>query len=271
MTLSWADHPADPLEVSALQGLLSTQTIGQTLRVLASTTSTNDVLKTLAQQGAPEGTVVLADHQTHGRGRYGRTFASPPGVGIYLSLLLRPPVEAHQLSPLTFVAAVAAAEAIGTYSALPVQLKWPNDVEIHAKKVAGILSEAVLHPPAPPAVILGIGINVNTTLSHLPPELHPHVTSLALAAGHPWPRSPLIVAFLTHFEHWYQLFQQGAREAIFQAWLRYSALLGRQVAFTHAAQTAQGLVVGLDHDGALLVQQATGAVCRVVAGEVSFL
>ena len=271
MTTAWPALPAESFDALALQQLLTTRVFGRTLEVFTSTTSTNDVLKTLAQQGAPEGTVVLAEHQTQGRGRYGRTFASPAGVGLYLSILLRPRIETARLPQLTFMTAVATADALVAHSALPVRLKWPNDVEIAGKKVAGILSEVVLNPPAPPAVILGIGINVNTTLAHLPPALHQHVTSLALEADHAWPRGPLMAALLSHCEHWHHLWQQGEYATILQTWLRYSAIIGRQVAFPHEPQTDPALVVGLDHDGALLVQQATGALRRVVAGEVAFV
>ena len=150
----------DPLDAAILQRLLTTQTFGRTLHILAQTPSTNDQAKTLAAQGAPEGTVVIAEQQTQGRGRHGRTFVSPVGVGIYLSLLLRPSIETTRLPPLTLLVAVAAAEAIADVTSLPVGLKWPNDVEIHGKKVAGILTEAIMRIGQPPAVIIGIGINV---------------------------------------------------------------------------------------------------------------
>src|SRR5262252_5219111 len=250
MHTTWPDKSSDILDLPALQRLLTTQTFGRTLHILPATTSTNDIVKALAQQGAPEGTVVLAEHQTRGRGRYGRTFASPAGVGIYLSLLVRPRIATIRLPQLTLAIAVATAEALVEYCVLPVRLKWPNDVEIHGKKVAGILSEAVLGAGASPVAIIGIGINVNTTLAHLPPELHQHVTSLALASGHPWPRLPLIALLLAHLERLYQAFQQGDRAPILQRWLHYGQIIGRQVRFTSEYSAGTGTVVGLDADGA---------------------
>ena len=261
----------DVLDRPALQRLLTTQTFGRTLYVLPSTTSTNDIAKALAQHGAPEGTVVLAEHQTRGRGRYGRTFASPAGVGIYLSLLVRPQVDTSRLPQLTLAIAVATAEAFVEHCALPVRLKWPNDVEIHGKKVAGILSEVVLGAGASPVAIIGIGINVNTTLAHLPPELHQHVTSLALASGHPWPRLPLIALLLAHLERLYQAFHRGDIAPILQRWLHHSQITGRQVRFTSEYSAGTGTVVGLDADGALVVQHSNGMRQRLVAGEVTFL
>jgi BirA family biotin operon repressor/biotin-[acetyl-CoA-carboxylase] ligase len=260
------------LDTPSLQRLLTTQVFGHTLYVLPSTTSTNDILKDLAQQGAPEGTAVVAEHQTQGRGRHGRAFASPAGVGIYVSILMRPQIDAHRLPQLTLVSAVATAEALTEYSALPVHLKWPNDVEIHSKKVAGILCEAVLHPGASPVVIIGIGINVNTALEHFPPELHQHVTSLALAAGHTWARLPLLAILLAHLERLYQALQQGDITSIRQRWLHYGGqIIGLQVRFAPEPSTGVGTVVDLDEDGALLVRNAAGVRHRLVAGEVLFL
>ena len=260
----------DVLDTPTLQQLLTTQTFGRTMYTLPSTTSTNDILKDLAHQGASEGTVVVAEQQTHGRGRHGRIFASPAGVGIYMSLLVRPQVDTRRLPQLTLASAVATAEALAEYSTLPVRLKWPNDVEIHGKKVAGILCEAVLSAATSPLVIIGIGININTTLAHFPPELHQQVTSLALIAGHPWARSPLLAGLLAHLERLYQAFRQGDITSILQRWLHYGPIIGRQVRFTDAAGAGVGTVVDLAEDGALLVQNTDGVRQRLVAGEVVF-
>jgi len=263
---------SDILDATALQQLLTTQAFGRTMYILPSTTSTNDIVKDLAQHGAPEGTVVVAEHQTQGRGRHGRSFVSPAGVGIYVSLLVRPQVNTQRLPQLTLAGAVATAEALAESSALPVRLKWPNDVEIYGKKVAGILCEAVLHPVAAPLVIIGIGINVNTALEQFPPELHPHVTSLALAAGHTWARLPLLALLLAHLERFYRAFQQGNITPVRQRWLHYGAqMLGRQVRFAPEPSAGVGTIVDLDEDGALLVQHADGSQHRLVAGEVLFL
>ena len=261
----------DILEPSALQQLLTTHTFGRVLQVLPSATSTNDLVKTLAQDGAPEGTVIIANHQTQGRGRQGRTFESPAGVGIYLSLLLRPQIAMTRFPQLTLVSAVAAAQALVAYSALPVQLKWPNDVEIYGKKVAGILCEAAVSPSTAAVAIIGIGINVNTTLEDLPLALRPSVTSLALAAGHSWGRAPLIALLLAHLERLYALFQQGHMAAILEQWLHYGPIVGRRVRFTRDTRAITGIVAGLDEDGALRVHDATGTLYRLVAGEVVFL
>ena len=261
----------EALDAAILQRLLSTQTFGHPLHIFARTPSTNDEVKTLAAGGAPEGTVVLAEQQTQGRGRQGRTFASPAGVGVYLSLLLRPSVEATRLPQLTLLVAVAVAETLFEVSALPVDLKWPNDVLIRGKKVAGILTEAVIQAGSPPTVIIGIGLNVNTRLAQLPVALHQRVTSLALAAGHLFSRHQLIVALLTHLERLYQIFQQGGMAIVLERWLHYGHIIGRRVRFSHMAADQEGTVIGLDEDGALLVQSGGGKPQRVMAGEVTFV
>ncbi|HEY7495277.1 MAG TPA: biotin--[acetyl-CoA-carboxylase] ligase [Candidatus Tectomicrobia bacterium] len=262
---------AAPLDASVLQRLLTTKTFGRTLHLLTHTASTNDDAKALAQRGAPEGTVVLAEHQTQGRGRQGRRFASPAGVGIYLSLLLRPHLDAARLPQLTLLVAVATAEALTEASALPICLKWPNDVEIHGKKVAGILTEAVMHMDQPPAVIIGIGINVNTSLAQFPHALQQRVTSLALAAGHPWSRHQLIVGLLMHLERLYDTFQQAGVAPILERWLHYGCIVGRRVRWSQAQEETTGTVRGLATDGALLVQLADGRLQRVISGEVVFI
>lgn len=260
----------EPLDAALIQQECSTQIFGRTLHILAATTSTNDVAKQLALQGAPEGTVVLAEQQTQGRGRQGRSFASPPGVGIYLSLLLRPQLDLSRLPQLTLITAVAVAEAITATSALSVTLKWPNDVEIRGRKTAGILTEAFMSTEVLPVVIVGIGINVNTVLAQLPVALQPRVTSLAIAAGHPVSRHRLIASLLEHLERFYQAFPTTGMAPILQRWLHYGPIVGHHVRFTQANTTEVGIVQGLDDDGALLVQDPTGVVHRIFSGEVLF-
>ena len=264
------DIVADTLDAAVLQRLLTTTTFGRSLHVLSQTASTNDDAKILAQRGAAEGTVVLAEQQTRGRGRQGRTFASPAGVGIYLSLIVRPQVSPEQLPQLTLVVAVATAEAIWDCCSLSVGLKWPNDVEVNNKKVAGILTEAIWCPDGTLAVIVGIGINVNTTHAQFPPALHQRVTSLTLETGAPVARLPLIAQLFARLERYYETFLHTGLPPILERWRHYSGIAGRRVRFVEATDTREGTVVGLDETGALLVQTANG-VQRVIAGEVVFL
>ena len=261
----------DPLEASSLQRLLTTWTLGQTLHVKTQTTSTNDDAKQLAQEGAPQGTVVLAEQQHQGRGRQGRSFASPAGVGIYMSLLLRPEIEISRLPQLALVAAVATAAAIAEMSALPVELKWPNDVMIGNKKMGGILTESVFRADLSAVAIVGIGINVNTALEQFPSELRHQVTSLALAAGRFVSRPSLIAAILNRLEPLYHTFQQQGLAPILPHWLHYGRIAGKPVRCSTARGVEEGVVLGLDEDGALLVRGPDDSRLRVVSGEVTFL
>lgn len=261
----------EPLDVDSLQRLLTTRTLGRTLHVKTQTTSTNDDAKRLAQGGASQGTVVLAEQQRQGRGRQGRSFASPPGVGIYMSLLLRPEIEISRLPQLTLVAAVATAEAIAEVSALSVELKWPNDVMIGNRKAGGILTESVFQADRSPVAIVGIGINVNTALEQFPSELRHQVTSLALAAGRFVSRPSLIAAILNRLEALYHTFHQQGLAPILPHWLHYGRIAGKPVRCSTERGVEEGVVLGLDEDGALLVRGPDNSRLRVVSGEVMLL
>ena len=263
--------PSDPLDADVLKHLLATRTLGRNLRVEAQTASTNDIAKQLARDGAPEGAVVLADQQLRGRGRQGRGFASPAGVGIYMSVLLRPRVEISTLPQLTLVAAVATAEAIEETSSLAVELKWPNDIMLGKKKAGGILTESIIQAGLPPAAIIGIGINVNTALEQFPAELRDQVISLALAAGHFVPRLPIAAAILGHFERVYDTFQRQGLAPVLPRWLHYGRIAGKPVRCTTELGVKEGVALGLDVDGALLVHSPDDQRIRVVSGEVVFL
>ena len=261
----------DPLEADGLHRLLTTKTLGRIIHIKAQTTSTNDIAKQLAQDGASEGTVVLAEQQHRGRGRQGRNFVSPAGVGIYMSLLLRPQIEISRLPQLTLLAAVATAEAIAEVSTLSVELKWPNDVMIHGKKAGGILTESVFQADLSPVAIVGIGINVNTALEQFPAELRHQVTSLALAAERFVPRPQLIAAILSRFEPLYHTFQQQGLAPILTRWLHYGRIAGKPVRCSTERGIEEGVVLGLDGDGALLIRGRDDSRLRVVSGEVVFL
>ena len=267
------EQPAipDPLDADGLHRLLTTETLGRFIHIEAHTTSTNDIAKQLARDGAPEGAVVLAEQQQRGRGRQGRSFVSPAGVGIYMSLLLRPQIELSRLPQLTLLAAVATAEAIAEVSSLPVELKWPNDVMVHGKKAGGILTESVFQADLSPVAIVGIGINVNTALEQFPAELRHQVTSLALTGGRFVPRPKLIAAILDRFEPLYHTFQRRGLVPILPRWLHYGRIAGKPVRCSTERGMEEGVVLGLDADGALLIRGSDDSRLRVVSGEVVFL
>jgi BirA family transcriptional regulator, biotin operon repressor / biotin---[acetyl-CoA-carboxylase] ligase len=224
--------------------------------------STQTIAATLAAEGAPEGTLVLAEHQRAGRGRRGRSWHDRPGDNLLFSLVLRPQLAAADGPRLALVAAVALAEAVERHTGLRPGIKWPNDVILSEKKCAGVLAEATTDGAAVRRVILGIGVNVNQC--EFPDDLARHATSLALELGTPIDRRALLGDVLPALERWYTLHAARGFAPVRDEWCRRSVTIGRAV----AVDAVRGIAAGLDVDGALLVREATGTVRRVVAAEV---
>jgi BirA family biotin operon repressor/biotin-[acetyl-CoA-carboxylase] ligase len=260
--------PSD-LAPEKIQAALRSRLIGRPLEVLVEVGSTNDTAMAAGRAGAPEGLAILADRQTAGRGRRGRAWASPPGVGLYTSILLRPAQPLAQASLLTLAGGLAVAEAISEVADREVRLKWPNDVLVDGRKVAGILTEMASVDAWVSQVVVGIGINVNHGPPDLPEELSPVATSLAQATGRSISRCDLAAAVYNGLDRWYQVFREGGTETILAHGRGLSATLGQTVEVEAEEGRWQGLAVDLDGDGALLVQEEAGAVRRVIAGDVS--
>jgi BirA family biotin operon repressor/biotin-[acetyl-CoA-carboxylase] ligase len=234
--------------------------------------STNDLVLSWAEAGGDEGLAAIADAQTSGRGRLGRRWSSPPGAGIYLSLLLRP---ARSVLPLlTLTAGVVVAEAIQAASGLSVSLKWPNDVCVEAGtsgwlKLAGILAEAGTTSGGRNYAIVGMGINVRTAI--YPPDVAVRATSLEAELGRPVDRSMLVIECLSAFALRYAQLRGYGEARILDEWRRRaSATLARAVEFEADGAVQRGVAQGIDEGGALLVRTADG-VKRVVSGEVRWL
>jgi len=227
--------------------------------------STQEVARKLALEGAGEGTVVLAEKQTAGRGRVGRNWVSPPG-GLYLSLLLRPQLKPPETLRLPLLAGVAVARTIRKVSGLEPRLKWPNDVLLGAKKVAGILCELGAETDRVNYVILGLGVNVN---NDLPEELLELATSLKKELGREIPRADLIQLLLSELESLYRRLMEEGFEPISQAWKKLSSTLGLPVMVSSLGQVLEGEAVDIDRDGALILRRFDGGLLRVVAGDVS--
>ena len=226
--------------------------------------STNDMAAALAERGAEEGCVVIADAQSAGRGRHGRVWASPPGAGLYVSAILRPSAAAMPL--VTLAAGVALADGIQAASGLSPVLKWPNDVYLSTRKVAGILAEGGVSPAGAHHVVLGFGINVLPAA--LPPGISARATSLEGELGRPVDRGLLLASCLSALAERYLDLQAGRGAAVLDAWrARGASLLGRPVEWDADGKLARGVAQDIDEAGALLVRTETGIV-RVIAGEV---
>ena len=257
----------------SLSRLLATHSFGKPLHFFSTIDSTNTYAVRLARKGATEGTTVIADEQSGGKGRLGRTWVSPPGVNLYLSLILRPPVATGTAPQVNLLAAVAVADAIVQVSRLTPTIKWPNDVLIDGKKVCGILAEMQTEAGMLHSLVLGIGVNVNAPLSAFPPELHDKASSLCLIAGRLIDRAAFTAALLTHLEKLYVLWIEKGFPALQPAWERYAAgLIGKQITVAAPEGTIAGTVLGLDKDGALLLQPDDGGTPRrVLAGDVTVI
>ena len=229
--------------------------------------STNDVAATLADRGEPEGTVVIADAQSAGRGRHGRTWASPPGAGLYMSIVIRP--APHAVSLLTIGAGVALADGIQAATGLHPHLKWPNDVYIGGRKLAGILAEAGTSKDGGPHVVLGCGVNLMPAA--YPPDVAARATSIESELGRPIDRGLLLVECLAALHLRYRELQSRASEAVIARWRdRAVSTFGRRVEWDVAGVTRHGVAEDIDETGALLVRDGA-AQARVISGEVRWL
>ena len=244
--------------------------IGRAERRLAVCASTNDEAAAWARAGAPEGAVVIAEEQERGRGRLGRTWHSPRGENLYFSTVLRPRIAPHLAPPLTLVAAVALAEAVAGAGADP-ELKWPNDVLLDGRKVAGILTEMATSGARIEHVIVGIGVNLETR--RFPDELAARATSLALALAlppeEPVDREAFIAALCAALERWYLRFLDEGTAPVVAAWRARARLFGRRVEIAGGGEPVRGVAEALDDDGALVVRSDDGTRVRVMAGELS--
>jgi BirA family biotin operon repressor/biotin-[acetyl-CoA-carboxylase] ligase len=230
--------------------------------------STNDLAKELAAGNAPEGTLVVAEAQSRGRGRLGREWDSPPGAGLYVSLLLRPPLPPSDMPQITLTAAVAVVRALRRAAGVAPGIKWPNDLILDGKKLGGILTEMETESDQIRHLVVGLGLNVNNT--SFPAELAELATSLVLATGRAYPRLPILKAWLEEMEDLYQLFLDREFGTILTEWREYTVTLGRDVRVRQGAVEICGQAVEVAPDGALLVQTPAGELVRVTSGEIAW-
>lgn len=226
--------------------------------------STNDVAMSLAEQGLPEGTLVGADAQTRGRGRQGRPWISPAGAGLYVSVVLRPPERAAALT--TIAAGVAIAQGIRDATGLTVSLKWPNDVYVSGRKLAGILAEAGTSAAMINFVVVGFGINLLPAA--YPSEITGRATSLEFELGRPVDRGLVLAACLSALLERYRQLTSLQTTPLIDAWRAFgSSMFGRRVECVRDHARIAGTAEDIDDDGALLIR-AGGELIRVVSGEV---
>ncbi|HYC55577.1 MAG TPA: biotin--[acetyl-CoA-carboxylase] ligase [Candidatus Binatia bacterium] len=309
--------PPEQLRAETIASLMSGGRFSGRLTVLDVTRSTNSDVLAIAREGAPEGTVVIAEQQTAGRGRLGRTWESARGLNLYMSVLLRPPIVPADAPQLALVAGVAVAETVRE-EGLSCGIKWPNDVVVmdaahgaHAmsgesggtdhpgpqssrelsdspqarpplrkladspqarrplRKLAGILTEIEAETERVSVIVAGIGVNLNSQAEHFSPELAGKATSVRMETGAVVDRAAFTARLLTRLQQHYDSFLAGGFAAVAPRWRALSVLEGRRVVVGGAGQETAGVCVGIDTDGALLVQTEPGTVRRVLAGDVT--
>ncbi|MFC7442097.1 biotin--[acetyl-CoA-carboxylase] ligase [Laceyella putida] len=239
---------------------LQTVAFGREIRYLVQTDSTQIVAHQWAREGAPEGAIVIAEEQHQGRGRMGRVWHSPPQTGIWMSVILRPPIPLSHAPHLTLLASVAVRRALAKLTELPVKIKWPNDLLINGKKVCGILTELRGEQDQIHYVIVGMGINVNAQVADWPDWLKEVGTSLRHELGRPIHRASLLAEILAELEQSYQGYLERGFAPIREEWQQMAGILGEQI----TARTSQGSYTGiaeqLNEHGALLLRTEQGVV-----------
>jgi BirA family biotin operon repressor/biotin-[acetyl-CoA-carboxylase] ligase len=259
---------ADILTPANLRDGLRGSLFGKRILHFFRTDSTNRVAVDLAHAGEPEGAVVLAEEQTAGRGRAGRSWLSERGTGIYVTLLLRPRIAPVQAPLLTMMAGISARMAVQAATGLHVDLKWPNDLMIGGKKLGGILTEMHAEPTLVRFVIVGIGINVNQ--EQFPAELGGVATSLRVESGKQQSRVDILVRLLRQFETDYRRFVRDGSSAVVKTFEEVSSYArGKRVRVTTGAEMFQGVTAGLTPEGLLRVERSGGEMVTVLAGDVA--
>lgn len=254
----------DRLLASSLTSQLESVLIGKHIVSLQETVSTNAVAFRMAEEGAAEGSVVIAEAQTGGKGRLGRNWNSPPGVNLYCSVILRPPIQPVAAPQLTFLSVIAVARAIEKLSPLQARIKWPNDILIDGKKVAGLLNEMSAETDKVNFVILGIGVNLNMTQEQFPEDLRHPATSLFLESGERVDRTCFARVLLQELDSLYGTFLREGYAPARREWLERSRLEGALVTVTDHGVARSGRVTGIDEYGALLLDSGE----QILSGDV---
>ena len=267
------ESPADAFSSSEIASRLQTRWAGRTLYFFESTGSTNPDAKRFAEEGAPHGTIVVADRQTAGRGRRGRTWSSPSGKSIYFTIVVRPAFAPDKASMITLVMALSVAQAIEEVTGLPAQIKWPNDIVVHKKKVCGILTEMSMTPEMDEIqfVVAGVGVNTNHNgPEEFPEEIRETAASLKMESGEHIDRAGLLERILARFEENYDCFERiQDLSTLREAYQAHLINMDTQVLVLDPAGEYAGISRGISETGELIVERENGDRVLVYAGEVS--
>ncbi|PIP67563.1 MAG: biotin--[acetyl-CoA-carboxylase] ligase [Candidatus Omnitrophica bacterium CG_4_9_14_0_2_um_filter_42_8] len=257
----------DRLTEIELKWQLKTDIIARKIYSYKETSSTNDAAYQLAASGEKEGSVIIAESQTAGRGRMGRSWVSPRSKGAYFSVILRPDILPKEVSSITLFSALSVAKTIREMAGLAAFIKWPNDVLINNKKICGILTEMNAETDKINFVIIGIGININTKEEFLPKG----ATSIMEAKGAEISRVELVKGIFKNLDKYYRLFNGGHIAEIIREYKEFSNFLGKRAQVTYHDTKIEGYVVDVDKEGALILRMDSGLNERILAGDVTML
>lgn len=244
---------------------------GKKVCYYAETASTNDDAFSMGMAGAAEGTVVIADRQSRGRGRRQRLWHSPANVNLYTSLILRPQIHSFESSRIPIMAGVAVADVLESFCPGCVGLKWPNDVLLNHKKVCGILSQARIHQGRIDFIVLGIGINVNMSLDQFPEEIRHTATSLIMQTGREFSRQELLIRLYENLEKWYKQLTQNGFDAIRKKWLDFAIMMNQNIQVAFGNEIIEGRAKDIDSDGALILFVERNKEIKVSAGDATII
>jgi BirA family biotin operon repressor/biotin-[acetyl-CoA-carboxylase] ligase len=255
-------------DLSKIRDALGDRLFGGRVHVFATLDSTNDTAMVLGREGAPEGTLVLAEEQTHGKGRLGRKWDSRRGLGLWFSVVLRPAIDVRRSSGLSLVGAVAVASALREGYGLAAGVKWPNDVMVGARKICGILAESAVTGDALDFAVLGLGINVLHSELDFPEDLRAGATSVRIETGRAVARLQVLAGVMAALESKYLAFKSQGFAGTRLELLEISSLIGKSVRVATGRDELEGTAVDIDENGALVLRTAGGELCRLWAGDV---
>ena len=261
----------DKLSVSEIKGAIKTRIIGSEIFIFDEVDSTNDIAMKMGAEGREEGLVVLSEGQLHGRGRLGRTWVSPKGVNLYVSILLRPEISPFYAPVLTMMAAMAAAGSILKTTGLKAKIKWPNDILVDQKKVAGILTEMNAEQEKINYIVIGIGINVNMKKEDFPEDLRMPAASLMECAGRRVDRAKLLCALLESMEEYYEELKSKGIMSIVQKWRRLCGTLNKRIKVSLPGGIITGIAEDVTQEGGLVIRTGNGSTKVIFAGDVTLL
>lgn len=262
-------HVPDLLTPEEIGYPLHTEFIGQSIRYFHQVESTQLIAHQWAEEGAPEGALVVAEHQSSGRGRMGRRWYSPAESGIWMSMILRPQIELRKAPQLTLLTAVAVTRAMKQmHPGLDIRIKWPNDILIGSKKVCGILTELNAESDRIHYLVIGMGINVNAETDSFPEEVRQIATSLRAETGTHSNRAELVRFICEQLEQLYQLFLEEGFHPIKLLWESYAVFIGEKRRISTMEGVFEGIIKGIDEEGVLLLELNNGIIKKILSADL---